>query len=119
MTFISSAEALRPDDDPNTGGVKADLGKARMDLVPPELVFGVAEILGFGANKYGDRNWEKGMKWSRPFGAILRHLYKWWMGESLDPETGKSHLWHVATNVGFLIAYEERGAGEDDRPNVV
>ena len=32
---------------------KADAGKPRPSLVPPELVLGVAEIRGYGNRKYG------------------------------------------------------------------
>lgn len=98
-----------------TEGIKKDDGKVRMDLLPPELLFAVSDILAFGANKYADRNWEKGMKWGRVFGACMRHMWAWWGGEQNDPETGKSHLWHAATNIAFLIAYEQRKVGEDDR----
>jgi hypothetical protein len=38
------------------------------------------------------------------------------MGEDKDPETGFSHLSHVGCCALFLIAYELRGAGLDDRP---
>lgn len=97
-------------------GVKFDGGKVRMDLLPPELPFAVADILGFGAGKYGDRNWEKGMNWSRVFGALMRHMWAWWGGENTDAETGKSHLWHAGCCIAFLIAYEQRRTGTDDRP---
>lgn len=108
-------ESLRPGDDPGKKGVKFDAGKTRHDLVPPEGVTAIADILGIGAAKYGDRNWEQGMDWSRPFGACLRHLYSWWGGEDRDPDTGRSHLWHAACNIFFLIAYEKRKVGKDDR----
>lgn len=108
--------ALRKDDDPVVHGVKFDNGKPRYELVPPETMEALATILTHGAAKYGDRNWEKGMAWSRPYGALLRHLYAWWRGEQNDPETGHSHLWHAACNVCFLIAYESRRTGQDDRP---
>lgn len=94
---------------------KFDQEKVRMDLLPPELLTATAEILGFGASKYGERNWENGMNWSRVFGALMRHLWAWWSGQNLDEETGKSHLWHAACCIAFLIAYEERGIGKDDR----
>lgn len=97
-------------------GVKYDRAKTRMELLPPELLQAVAEILTFGADKYGDRNWEKGMLWSRVYGALLRHLNAWWGGEDLDEETGKSHLWHAGCCLAFLIAYEQRAIGQDDRP---
>lgn len=97
-------------------GRKDDSNKIRMELIPPELLTGVATILTFGAQKYEDRNWERGMNWSRVYGALLRHLTAWWSGENTDPETGKSHLWHVGCCIAFLIAYEQRGVGNDDRP---
>ena len=97
-------------------GRKDDQGKPRMELLPPELLTATAEILTFGAQKYEDRNWEEGMAWSRPFGALMRHMWAWWRGEPADPETGKSHLWHASCCIAFLIAYEARGSGTDDRP---
>jgi hypothetical protein len=108
-------EQLREGDDLAKAGVKFDQGKVRFELLPPEAVKAVAEILTIGANKYAARNWEQGMDWSRPFGATLRHLFAWWGGEHRDPDTGKSHLWHAACNIFFLIAYEARGIGKDDR----
>lgn len=116
---IPEGQALRANDDPSKGGVKADAGKIRFDLLPPEPVRGVAEVLTYGARKYADRNWEKGMDWSRPFGATIRHLWAWWEGEDRDPETGYSHLWHAATNIFFLIVYQARGVGKDDRVKIV
>lgn len=69
-------------------------------------------------NQTGNRNWEKGMDWSRPFSALHRHLEAWWNGENHDPETGYSHLWHAGCCILFLIAYERRGIGKDDRPEI-
>lgn len=95
---------------------KYDDGKNRLELIPPEAIFGLGEVLTFGAKKYNDRNWEKGMKWSRVFGAAMRHLWKWWWTKKPDEETGLSHLKHALCCVAFLVAYEERKVGEDDRP---
>ena len=98
-------------------GTKYDENKVRLDLFPGDSLFAISEILTFGAKKYADRNWEKGMKWSRPFGALMRHMWAWWMGENFDKETGKSHLWHAGCCIVFLIAYEARGMRDfDDRP---
>ena len=97
-------------------GVKFDEGKSRYDLIPSEFMEALAWVLTFGANKYGDRNWEKGMPYGRVFAALMRHLWAWWRGESADPETNKSHLWHAAACVCFLITFEARKSGKDDRP---
>lgn len=97
-------------------GRKDDQGKLPYDLLPPELLEGTAAVLRFGANKYAPRNWEHGMAWSRPFAALMRHMWAWWKGEKADPETGMSHLWHASCCLAFLIAYEQRRIGKDDRP---
>ena len=97
-------------------GVKFDSGKARYDLVPPEIEEAIAKVLTFGAAKYGDRNWELGMKWGRPYAALRRHMAAWWGGEDKDPETGMPHTWHAACCIAFLVAFEARGSGTDDRP---
>lgn len=102
---------------PHEQGVKFDDKKARFDLLPTEFLEGTAEILSFGAAKYGDRNWELGMRWGRPFAALMRHLWAWWRGEENDPESGMSHLKHAACNIAFLMVYSARKSGTDDRPN--
>ena len=103
------------DDNLPLGGVKFDEGKPRMELIAPEMLVGLAEVLTFGAVKYAPRNWEQGMAWSRCFGALMRHLWAWWGGEELDRETGLSHLDHAACCLMFLKAYKVRGTGNDDR----
>lgn len=99
-----------------TEGIKFDQDKLPMHLLPPELLEGVASVLGYGATKYTSRNWELGMDWSRPFGALMRHMWAWWRGQDVDDETGMSHLWHAGCCLAFLIAYEQRKVGKDDRP---
>lgn len=97
-------------------GRKDDGGKAPHHLIAPEIQDALAQVLDFGARKYAPRNWEKGMAWSRPFSALLRHMWAWWRGEGADPETGMSHLHHAACCIMFLVAYEQRRIGTDDRP---
>lgn len=111
---------------PTLEGKKFDEGKIRLELLAGEFLFGVATILTFGAVKYDAWNWSKGMKWSRVFGALMRHMWAWYMGRGptfhnfafgdLDDETKCSHLWHAGCCLMFLITYEMRGVGEDDRP---
>lgn len=97
-------------------GRKDDGGKTPYHLIAPEMLEGVGQVLEFGAKKYAPRNWELGMDWSRPFSALMRHMWAWWRGEAADPETGMSHLWHAACCLMFLMAYEDRNTGNDDRP---
>jgi len=98
-------------------GMKYDSEKIRTDLFPVESFMGTSKVLTFGAKKYSDRNWEKGILYSRCYGAALRHIMSWFNGEDLDSETKLSHLHHAACCIAFLQTYEERGMTEfDDRP---
>lgn len=102
---------------PSVEGRKDDHDKAPWHLLPPDALKQIVLVLQFGADKYGDRNWEKGMNWSRPFSALMRHMWAWWRGEDRDPETGLSHLAHAGCCILFLLDYYGRAAGKDDRPH--
>lgn len=94
---------------------KHDGGKLRYDLIPASSLAELARVYTFGAQKYGERNWERGVKFSRVFGAIMRHMWAWWAGEDTDRESGISHLAHAAWGCFALLAYVGRGSGTDDR----
>lgn len=96
-------------------GQKFDSAKNRLELIPSEFIEEIGSVLTSGAEKYGARNWEKGLEWGRIYGATLRHLFAWWRKEELDPETGKSHLIHAACNILFLFTYQRENKGEDNR----
>ena len=98
------------------GGIKHDAEKLKLELLPYDALLEVAKVYNHGAAKYGNRNWEAGMQWSRFFAAAMRHLWAWFTGENKDPESGLSHLVHAAFCILALVAYELRGAGTDDRP---
>lgn len=99
-------------------GTKNDKGKLHIELIPPEAITAMAKVLQNGAEKYGPRNWEVGIEYSREFAAAQRHLWMWWSGENID-ESGHSHLAHALSAVAILVALEERCMKKfDDRPIV-
>jgi len=97
------------------GGKKFDQEKIRLDLIPPEMLEEVGKVLTFGAKKYGEDNWLEGMSWSRLYGATLRHILAFWMGQDNDEETKLPHLAHAICCLTFLLIYQQYNVGEDNR----
>ena len=95
--------------------VKDDDDKPRIDLLPPEMLLGTAEVMAYGAKKYSANNWAHGADWSRYYSAMMRHMLAFWSGEDNDDESGLSHLHHASCCLSFLVAYQARDIGNDDR----
>lgn len=89
---------------------KKDEGKNRLELIEPAFIEGVGRILTFGAEKYEANNWktmtleDRG----RVKGALLRHMMNYNKGEKIDPESGNSHLYHIACNLMFLDYFDRQ-----------
>lgn len=97
-------------------GTKHDDGKPPMQLVPMLAVNEVAKVLGFGAKKYEEHNWRKGLSQGRLLGAALRHQVAYLEGEDNDPESQLAHLAHAACCILFALDNHLRGRAElDDR----
>lgn len=97
------------------GGLKFDSDKPGTDLLPASALIEIAEVFDFGAKKYSRFNWLKGMKVLRLYGALLRHLFAWYMREDIDSESGKRHLAHAGCCMLMLIELSKREE-LDDRP---
>ena len=73
--------------------------KLRWDLLPLTDLEEVVKLYTFGAEKYGDNNWqnlENG--YQRYKAAMLRHLLEYEKGNTVDGESGCSHLAAVIWN---------------------
>lgn len=92
-------------------GLKYDGGKLPWHLLAWDVIRLVVMVLAFGAKKYRDRNWERGIAHSRTFAATQRHLYAWWHREDHDDETGLPHLAHAICELMFAAAFDARGMG--------
>ena len=82
--------------------LKADQGKLRYDLIPLEVLEGLAEVLTHGALKYKENSWQ-GIEKHRYVAAAFRHFMAWLRGEKLDPDSGLHHLKHAIMNLAFLL----------------
>lgn len=57
------------------GGIKHDAGKTRWDLLPLRTVEEIVKVYTFGAEKYGDNNWQNLPDgYDRYKAAMFRHL---------------------------------------------
>lgn len=104
--------------------LRYDTGKTPWHLLPTDGLRLIADHFGRGAAKYAERNWEKGMKFSRVYNSLLRHLTAFWEGEDYDNDpywkqqgVKVLHIVAVAWNALVLVVYVIRGVGEDDRPS--
>lgn len=88
----------------NTGAVR-DMheGKGRFDLLPMCVLLRLARHYENGCQKYGDRNWEKGIPCHSFADSAMRHLVKY-----LDGWTDEDHLIAAIWNLCGLAWTEEK-----------
>lgn len=89
---------------------KADAGKARLSLVPTQIIWDIAEVREYGNRKYGDPdNWRQ-VELDRYVDALYRHFLAFLRDQnSCDTESGIPHYKHMACNLAFICELlEER-----------
>jgi hypothetical protein len=95
-------------------GARRDIqeDKPRPDLLSPFSLERVAWVYARGAEKYGDRNWEKGMPYSRYLASAERHLMAFKQGL-----VDEDHLAQAAWNLLAILHHQEVGPdGLNDLP---
>lgn len=96
-------------------GTKYDTGKLRYDLLPAYPLDRLVAVYTYGAAKYEDENWRKGISYKRIFGAIMRHCWAFMRGEDIDAESQLPHLAHAAFGLFTLLEYSRTRREFDDR----
>jgi hypothetical protein len=90
-------------------GRKDDKEKLMMNLLPFEALEAVSRVLTIGAKKYAPNDWQLVENAEERYTtALLRHLSAYKKGESIDPDSGLSHLSHVACNALYLLWFDEK-----------
>lgn len=90
-------------------------GKGRFDLITPYGITRLAKWYELGSKKYTDRNWEKGMPFSRYLDSAFRHLIKYMMGMK-----DEDHLAAIVWNILAIMHHQELGEYHlDDLPHYV
>ena len=100
--YKETVKDILNDTSTTTGFIKHDNGKQLISLIDPKFIEGLATVMTQGANKYGRDNWKECKEPHRYLDALLRHTLKYWDGEKVDTESGKSHLYHIAFNAMAL-----------------
>lgn len=97
------------------GGIKYDNNKPRIHLITKDAIFAIADVLTWGANKYGTYNFQEGIAYTRLIDAAIRHLLKFSDGEDIDPESQKNHVAHAGANIAMLLWMIANKSEYDDR----
>lgn len=92
-------------------GDRFNEGKLRWSLVHYKSLEPLVRVLEFGAKKYGDNNWQKGLDKKEILESAMRHLAALMDGEVYDKESGLHHIGHLMCNAMF---YEYFDAKERD-----
>lgn len=98
-----------------SGGTKHDQDKPDLSYISYEFLAEVARVRAFGAKKYSRNNWRLGFAVTRSCAAALRHIYQFLSGETLDPESGCSHLAHAVCALEHAIYDMHHHPENDDR----
>lgn len=85
-----------------SGGLRYNTGKLKWSLVSWKALAPMVRVLMFGAEKYDDHNWKKGLKYTEVCESLQRHLNAFIDGENDDPESKLSHVGHILCNAMFL-----------------
>jgi hypothetical protein len=101
-----------------TGALREALGVPYLRQVPLEAIAAGAASLEYGAKKYADRNWEKGLPWQQMIDSLKRHVDDFERRRDYDDSPDGSDLHQVCmimASAMMLSASVIRGIGEDDR----
>lgn len=92
-----------------TGAVRdIDAGKPRIDLIAPEALIALGNVLAEGAKHYGERNWEKGIPLSQFLASMMRHYVAVQMGDHTENHDEKM-LWNA---MAFVATASRINAGK-------
>lgn len=108
---VSATKASNPKDQV---GVK----KAPISTVPANVMLEIGLAMLEGGCKYGRHNYRKaGVRASVYYDAVVgRHLFGWWEGQDLDPDSGLSHITKAIAGLMVLRDAMMNNKWTDDRP---
>jgi len=117
MTPIESLRAELAGSKPSNPKDAVGCTKPPLSCLPLPPLMEAAVGMFEGARKYGRHNYrDVGVRHSIYFDGTIRHLFAWWEGEDIDPDSG---IHHVSKAIASLLVLRDsmlRGNDTDDRP---
>lgn len=117
-SYAELKDSIRTED---TGAIIYTLNKMQDDIcLMSGITYGeipacVSLVAKFGADKYGDGNYRKGMLWSRFLNAMKRHFDSIvYCDYHMDDDSGLPHSYHILANIHIIAEYVIDGLGTND-----
>lgn len=82
---------------------KFDGEKPKLSYIPQLALLEVGKSFTYGAKKYNQWNYSKGMQYTRYTDAALRHINQALRGADIDEESGENRLMHLANAIASLM----------------
>jgi len=101
-----AGELVDAEPDPNDFQ-KWDSDKTSFMGMPQWIWWEMLNVSQFGAQRYGQRNWQKCTDVSRYVDALYRHLLAVVMGQEIDPDSTLPHLAHAMWNLAALRWFQK------------
>ena len=101
-----------------SGALHECIGVPYFRQLPLEGLAAGAAALEYGATKYADRNWEKGLPWQQMIDSLKRHIDDFERRKDYDDGptgSGLPHICMIMAGALMLSSSVIRGVGEDDR----
>lgn len=106
---IDDKEELEQDREKLRKFAKDTKGKAKISLVPMQILKDVAEVREYGVKKYGSVDSYKEVPIEDYRDALLRHIIEYIKDPNgVDKESGIKHYKHIACNMAFICEMESK-----------
>jgi hypothetical protein len=87
-------------------GIRFNKNKLRWSLVHYKSLEPMVRVLMFGAEKYEDDNWKKGLNKKQILESLQRHLAALMDGQTHDEESKLHHIGHIMCNAMFYSYFD-------------
>lgn len=108
---------------PTGANRESNVGRGRFDLIPYEAMEAWAKWTEDGAEKYGERNWEKGVSVKDCINRMIRHAIKVGNGWT-DEDHLAAVMWNAAVAITIMQRFPELNDhawnnAEEENPNMI